>query len=51
MDAAAYVLQAFSRSEIEFLPPLMEKAVNAINCFLTDGLESAMNRFNPSVPE
>lgn len=48
MDAAAYVLQPFSRSEIEFLPPLMEKAVDALNCFLTDGLDSAMNRFNPS---
>lgn len=48
MNAADYVLQTFSRVEQEQLPPFLERAVDALECFLTDGLEKAMNRFNYS---
>ncbi len=48
MNAADYVLQTFSRSEQEQLPAFFDRAVEAIECYLTDGLEMAMNRFNYS---
>lgn len=50
MDAAAYVLQEFSRSETELLPAFLDRAVEALICFLSEGLDIAMNRFNPSEP-
>jgi PTH1 family peptidyl-tRNA hydrolase len=44
--AAAYVLQNFSREEAEFLPPLLDRAVDAVLTFFEDGLEKAMTRYN-----
>jgi peptidyl-tRNA hydrolase, PTH1 family len=46
MDAAAYVLQNFSRSDIEFLQPALERGVDAVLVFVTQGLEAAMNLYN-----
>lgn len=46
MDAAAYVLQDFSRQQVEFLAPVLERAVDAVLVFVTQGLEAAMNQFN-----
>jgi PTH1 family peptidyl-tRNA hydrolase len=46
MDAAAYVLQPFKKDEIELLPVILERAVDAALVFITSGLESAMNQFN-----
>lgn len=46
MDAAAYVLQNFSKDEIQNLPQLLERAVDAILCFVTQGLTTAMNQYN-----
>lgn len=46
MEAAAYVLQPFKKDEIELLPELMERAVDAVLVFITNGLEAAMNQFN-----
>jgi PTH1 family peptidyl-tRNA hydrolase len=46
MDAAAYVLQNFSQEEETVFTPLREKVVNAVTCWLFDGIEIAMNRFN-----
>jgi PTH1 family peptidyl-tRNA hydrolase len=51
MDAADYVLQDFSRSQAEFLPPLFDRAVEAILLFVDQGLEAAMNKFNPATNE
>lgn len=48
MDAAAYVLQDFSKAEQEFLEATLERAVAAIYTWATLGLESAMNKFNGS---
>jgi PTH1 family peptidyl-tRNA hydrolase len=50
MDAAAYVLQTFSLSEQEMLQNFLNKAVDALNCYVEDGLETAMNRFNQAEP-
>ncbi len=46
MDAAAYVLQDFSRQQVEFLTPVLDRAVDAVLVFVTQGLEAAMNQFN-----
>jgi PTH1 family peptidyl-tRNA hydrolase len=46
MDAAAYVLQSFPSSEQELLQDFLTKAANALTCYVEDGLETAMNRFN-----
>lgn len=46
MLAAAYVLQDFDRAEAEILPQVLDRAAEAGLVFITEGLESAMNKFN-----
>jgi PTH1 family peptidyl-tRNA hydrolase len=47
MDAAAFVLQNFtSTEETEIFGPLREKICDALTCWLFEGLEVAMNRYN-----
>ena len=45
-DVAGHVLSRFSRAERELLEPSLESAADAAECFLRDGLGTAMNRFN-----
>lgn len=45
-DLADYVLSKFSAEEETLLRPALEKAVDALETFFTDGLEKAMNRVN-----
>jgi peptidyl-tRNA hydrolase, PTH1 family len=46
MDAAAYVLQDFSEGEEEHFAPLRDRVGDALECWLFEGIEAAMNRFN-----
>jgi peptidyl-tRNA hydrolase, PTH1 family len=46
MLAAAYVLQDFDRNEKEILPQVLERAAEASLLFITEGINSAMNKFN-----
>jgi PTH1 family peptidyl-tRNA hydrolase len=46
MDPADYVLQNFSVDEEATFTPLRERVVEAVLCWLFEGVESAMNRFN-----
>lgn len=46
MDPAAYVLQDFNRSEQEELAFTLRRAAEAMQVFVGDGLEKAMNSFN-----
>lgn len=46
MDPADYVLQNFDASEQPLLELLIDRAVQAIRVFVTEGLDTAMNRFN-----
>ncbi|MFN2199329.1 MAG: aminoacyl-tRNA hydrolase [Anaerolineales bacterium] len=46
MDAAAYVLQDFTRAEHDELPQILQIGVEAIQTFLAEGLEAAMTRYN-----
>ncbi len=41
-----HVLSDFSREEKAALPPLVDRAVEAVETWLKDGIASAMNRFN-----
>ncbi|MBN1146947.1 MAG: aminoacyl-tRNA hydrolase [Anaerolineales bacterium] len=46
MDAAAYVLQDFTSAQEELLAVTLERAVDAVLVFVTQGLEAAMNQYN-----
>ena len=45
-DPADFVLSRFEREESESVGDLLERAVQAIETAVTEGLETAMNRFN-----
>ncbi len=49
MAAADYVLQDFSRAELNTLPDILDRAADAALTFIHDGLEIAMNKFNGEV--
>lgn len=53
VDEIPYVLGAFTRPEEQALQPVLERAADAVQCVLLEGVESAMNRFNaaPTEPE
>ena len=42
-----YVLEPFPREQAELLPEVLERAADACITVVTQGLERAMNRFNP----
>jgi peptidyl-tRNA hydrolase, PTH1 family len=46
MDAAAFVLRDFSATERKELPVLVERAADAIEALVVDGMEKAQNTFN-----
>jgi PTH1 family peptidyl-tRNA hydrolase len=46
MDPADYVLQNFSADEEALFTPLRARVVEAAICWLFEGVEAAMNRFN-----
>jgi peptidyl-tRNA hydrolase len=46
MDAAAYVLQDFPRLEAEILPQILDRAVEAVLTFVSEGIVTAMNSYN-----
>jgi len=46
MDAADYVLQDFGKIEADQLEIMLEKAADAIEAALRDGMEIAISRFN-----
>jgi peptidyl-tRNA hydrolase, PTH1 family len=51
MDPADYVLQDFSREDMKELSAILDRAADAALCFIMDGLEKTMNRFNGEVRE
>ncbi|HNT24810.1 MAG TPA: aminoacyl-tRNA hydrolase [Anaerolineales bacterium] len=48
MEAADYVLQDFSRSQLEIIEPTLDRACEAVLTFVTGGLNKAMNLYNVS---
>jgi peptidyl-tRNA hydrolase, PTH1 family len=49
MDPAAYVLQNFSRDEMQTLSEVLDHGAEAVLAFVMHGLNKAMNEFNGSV--
>ena len=45
-DSADYVLQVFTRGELEVLNPCLDRAVDALECVIHRGVTVAMNEFN-----
>jgi len=48
MDASAYVLQDFSKTELEILNNTLDRAAEAALVFVAEGIQAAMNSFNGS---
>jgi PTH1 family peptidyl-tRNA hydrolase len=46
MEPAAFVLQRFSGEDEKLVAQTVERAVKAVELWLTEGINSAMNRFN-----
>jgi PTH1 family peptidyl-tRNA hydrolase len=46
MDPADFVLQAFSKDEMEIIGITLERAADAIEVYISDGIEASMTRFN-----
>lgn len=46
MDAAAYVLQDFSRADLLIVSETLDRAADAVQEFVINGLNAAMNKFN-----
>ena len=46
MDPADFLLQDFSEEELEAMGEVCDWAVQAVECWLTDGIDIAMTRFN-----
>ena len=51
MEAADYVLQEFSATETNLLPEILDRGVEAMFTFITQGIAAAMNHYNPPTGE
>jgi PTH1 family peptidyl-tRNA hydrolase len=49
-EAAEYVLSRFSSEERPLIEEAMERAADAVEAILREGMEAAMNRYNRRVP-
>lgn len=47
--AAVYVLKDFSPEEAEFLPVILDQGVEAALTYVTDGIDTAMSKYNSSM--
>ena len=45
-DAADFVLGRFGPSDRTMIDETIQRAAEAVECWVTDGIEAAMNRFN-----
>lgn len=50
MPSEVYVLKKFSKEQEEQLPSVLDRAAQAVDVFVSQGLEPAMNRFNSDEP-
>jgi PTH1 family peptidyl-tRNA hydrolase len=50
MDPAAYVLRDFSAADRNELPFVLDRAADAVEALLADGLAAAQNAFHPGSP-
>jgi len=50
-EITGYVLADFGRADRELLDKVLTRACDQVECWLADGIQAAMNRFNGKVPE
>lgn len=50
MPSEHYVLKKFSKEQEEKLPEVLDRAAGAVEVFMAEGIEAAMNRFNADEP-
>jgi len=50
-DLSAYVLHRMRKAELEAAAELVERAANAVECAVTEGVRRARNQFNRRPPE
>jgi PTH1 family peptidyl-tRNA hydrolase len=46
MQAPDYVLQEFSNADMTIISETLNRAVEAVVTFITEGLDAAMNKYN-----
>ena len=49
--AASYVLRDFSGEDADFLPAILDRAVEAVLTYISEDLDTAMNRYNSKVDD
>lgn len=49
--AASYVLRDFSGEDADFLPQILDRAADGVLTYITEDLETAMNRYNSKTNE
>jgi PTH1 family peptidyl-tRNA hydrolase len=50
MQAPDYVLQDFSKGDMSIISETLNRAVEAVLTFVTEGLDAAMNKYNGIIP-
>jgi PTH1 family peptidyl-tRNA hydrolase len=45
-EGVDYVLEPFTRDELEAIGPAIQRAADAVEAWVGEGIEAAMNRFN-----
>ena len=45
-DLADFVLGGFSKEDREVLEPAVERAADSVECYIAEGIEKAMNKYN-----
>lgn len=50
-DSADYVLEPFSQDDAAVIETSVDRAAEALECVIVEGMEAAMNRFHASEPE
>lgn len=50
-DPSAYVLGRFSKEDAEVITRVRQRAADAVSCWLAEGVDSAMTKYNGNVPE
>lgn len=51
VDPADYVLEPFAKDEASVIEASVDRAVQALECLVVEGIEAAMNKFNVKEPQ
>jgi len=48
-NLSSYVLDKLTKKEEKALPEILKRAVSACECWIKEGIDAAMNRYNKSI--